>query len=117
MNIIKDNTQAMYDAETNFNLLMTPERLSKFLVHYEAFKNHRENLIKMKDNIILNKHISDKAVIDISKTTLKPTRFLTLQKDGQLDVTMQQGNGVSFNDNIINTFTEDNTIFNKHMSR
>ena len=34
----KNKTQSMYDAETNFNLLMTSERLSKFLVHYEAFK-------------------------------------------------------------------------------
>ena len=34
----KDTVQTMYDAETNFNLLMTTERLSKFLVHYEAFK-------------------------------------------------------------------------------
>ena len=33
----------MYDAETNFNLLMTSERLSKFLVHYEAFKNKNIN--------------------------------------------------------------------------
>ena len=31
--------QTMYDAETNFNLLMTPERLSKFLIHYEAMKS------------------------------------------------------------------------------
>tara|TARA_X000000950_G_scaffold209510_1_gene251932 strand:+ start:1672 stop:2349 length:678 start_codon:yes stop_codon:yes gene_type:complete len=38
MNIFKNFTQSMYDAETNFNLLMTSERLSKFLVHYEAFK-------------------------------------------------------------------------------
>ena len=35
---MKNFTQTMYDAETNFNLLMTSERLSKFLVHYEAFK-------------------------------------------------------------------------------
>jgi hypothetical protein len=34
----KNSIQSMYDAETNFNLLMTNERLSKFLVHYEAFK-------------------------------------------------------------------------------
>tara|TARA_B100001063_G_C16529630_1_gene435764 strand:- start:33 stop:710 length:678 start_codon:yes stop_codon:yes gene_type:complete len=44
----KDNTQEMYDAETNFNLLMTPERLSKFLVHYEAFKKIRN----IKGNIV-----------------------------------------------------------------
>lgn len=31
-------TQAMYDAETHFNLLMTPERLAKFVIHYEAMK-------------------------------------------------------------------------------
>ena len=32
------NIQKMYDSETDFNLLMTKDRLSKFLVHYEAFK-------------------------------------------------------------------------------
>lgn len=31
--------QAMYDAETNFNLLMTPERLAKFIIHYDAMKS------------------------------------------------------------------------------
>jgi hypothetical protein len=30
--------QEMYDAETNFNLLMNEERLAKFLVHWEAMK-------------------------------------------------------------------------------
>ena len=38
----KNKTQSMYDAETNFNLLMTSERLSKFLVHYEAFKKNKK---------------------------------------------------------------------------
>jgi hypothetical protein len=32
------STQAMYDAETNFHLMMNEERLSKFLVHWEAMK-------------------------------------------------------------------------------
>ena len=32
------NTQNMYDAETHFNLMMDHERLSKFLVHWEAMK-------------------------------------------------------------------------------
>lgn len=30
--------QSMYDSETEFNLQMSEERLSKFLIHYEAFK-------------------------------------------------------------------------------
>lgn len=34
----KFNMQSMYDAETDFNLQMSPERMSKFLIHYEAFK-------------------------------------------------------------------------------
>ena len=34
----KYNTQNMYDAETQFNLFMNKERLSKFLIHYELFK-------------------------------------------------------------------------------
>lgn len=32
------SVQAMYDAETNFNLMMNEERLSKFAVHWEAMK-------------------------------------------------------------------------------
>jgi hypothetical protein len=32
------SVQAMYDAETNFNLMMNEERLSKFVVHWEAMK-------------------------------------------------------------------------------
>lgn len=32
------NEQAMYDAETNFNLLMSEERLGKFLAHWETMK-------------------------------------------------------------------------------
>ncbi len=31
-------TQAMYDAETDFHLMMNEERLSKFVVHWEAMK-------------------------------------------------------------------------------
>ena len=34
----KFNTQNMFDAETQFNLFMNKERLSKFLIHYEVFK-------------------------------------------------------------------------------
>ena len=34
----KFNMQSMYDAETDFNSQMSPERMSKFLIHYEAFK-------------------------------------------------------------------------------
>ena len=30
--------QTMYDSETDFNLQMSVERMSKFLIHYEAFK-------------------------------------------------------------------------------
>ena len=30
--------QSMYDAETNFNLMMSHERLAKFLVHWEVMK-------------------------------------------------------------------------------
>lgn len=33
------DVQSMYDAETHFNLQMTPERLAKFIVHYEAMKS------------------------------------------------------------------------------
>lgn len=32
------STQAMYDAETNFHLMMNEERLAKFVVHWEAMK-------------------------------------------------------------------------------
>jgi len=32
------SVQSMYDAETNFNLMMNEERLSKFVVHWEAMK-------------------------------------------------------------------------------
>lgn len=32
------STQSMYDAETNFHLMMNEERLAKFLVHWEAMK-------------------------------------------------------------------------------
>ena len=40
----KFNTQNMYDAETQFNLFMNKERLSKFLIHYELFKKiHKIN--------------------------------------------------------------------------
>jgi hypothetical protein len=35
----KFTTQSMYDSETDFNLQMDRERLSKFLIHYEVFKN------------------------------------------------------------------------------
>ena len=34
----KFTSQEMYDAETHFNLMMDHERLSKFLVHWEAMK-------------------------------------------------------------------------------
>ena len=34
----KFEMQTMYDSETDFNLQMSPERMSKFLIHYEAFK-------------------------------------------------------------------------------
>ena len=34
----KFTEQSMYDAETNFNLMMSRERLAKFLVHWEAMK-------------------------------------------------------------------------------
>ncbi|MEO0318045.1 MAG: hypothetical protein RL404_1722 [Pseudomonadota bacterium] len=32
------STQAMYDAETDFHLMMNEERLAKFVVHWEAMK-------------------------------------------------------------------------------
>ena len=32
------STQAMYDAETHFHLMMNEERLAKFVVHWEAMK-------------------------------------------------------------------------------
>ena len=32
------NEQSMYDAETNFNLMMSHERLAKFVIHWEAMK-------------------------------------------------------------------------------
>ena len=48
MKKIKLNIQKMYNAETEFNLLMTQERLSKFLIHYEAFKK----ISKLKGSII-----------------------------------------------------------------
>tara|TARA_B100000614_G_scaffold236765_1_gene234509 strand:+ start:137 stop:820 length:684 start_codon:yes stop_codon:yes gene_type:complete len=34
----KFSMQTMYDSETDFNLQMSVERMSKFLIHYEAFK-------------------------------------------------------------------------------
>ena len=34
----KFSSQSMYDSETDFNLQMTKERMSKFLIHYECFK-------------------------------------------------------------------------------
>ena len=34
----KFTSQSMYDSETDFNLQMNRERLSKFLIHYEIFK-------------------------------------------------------------------------------
>ena len=48
MKKIKLNIQKMYNSETEFNLLMTQERLSKFLIHYEAFKK----ISKLKGSII-----------------------------------------------------------------
>ena len=33
----KFTTQSMYDSETDFNLQMNKERISKFLIHYEIF--------------------------------------------------------------------------------
>ena len=44
----KFNTQNMYDAETQFNLFMNKERLSKFLIHYELFKK----IHKIKGSIV-----------------------------------------------------------------
>ena len=37
----KFTSQSMYDSETDFNLQMDKERLSKFLIHYEVFKKIR----------------------------------------------------------------------------
>ena len=34
----KFSSQSLYDSETDFNLQITRERLSKFLIHYECFK-------------------------------------------------------------------------------
>lgn len=38
INLPEFNEQTMYDAETTFHLLLTEERLGKFLVHWEAMK-------------------------------------------------------------------------------
>ena len=45
----KFTTQSMYDSETDFNLQMNTERISKLLIHYEIFKK----IIKVKV-ILLN---------------------------------------------------------------
>jgi len=34
----KFSSQSLYDSETDFNLQMTRERMSKFLIHHECFK-------------------------------------------------------------------------------
>jgi len=44
----KFTTQSMYDSETDFNLQMNTERISKLLIHYEIFKK----IIKVKGDIV-----------------------------------------------------------------
>ena len=44
----KFTSQSMYDSETDFNLQMNRERLSKFLIHYEIFKK----IVKIKGDIV-----------------------------------------------------------------
>ena len=44
----KFTSQSMYDSETDFNLQMNRERLSKFLIHYEIFKK----IVKVKGDIV-----------------------------------------------------------------
>ena len=44
----KFTTQSMYDSETDFNLQMNKERISKFLIHYEIFKK----VSKVKGDIV-----------------------------------------------------------------
>ena len=44
----KFTSQSMYDSETDFNLQMDKERLSKFLIHYEIFKK----IINVKGDIV-----------------------------------------------------------------
>ena len=41
-------TESMYDSETDFNLQMNKERISKFLIHYEIFKK----ISKVKGDIV-----------------------------------------------------------------
>ena len=38
----KFSSQSLYDSETDFNLQMTRERMSKFLIHHECFKKINE---------------------------------------------------------------------------
>jgi hypothetical protein len=44
----KFSTQSLYDSETDFNLQMDRERLSKFLIHYEVFKK----IVRIKGDIV-----------------------------------------------------------------